>query len=140
MKGRDRELGRLGHALDELEAGVAGIVAVVGEPGIGKSRLLRALQQHARARGMLVLCGRTAEFERELPYSALVDACDDHLQALDRTRLRGMDADRAAQLAGIFPARPTSRPVRSCSPRSATRPTGPCWSCSAAWPRRNRSS
>jgi predicted ATPase len=42
MIGRERELARLRRALDELEAGVPAVVAVAGEPGIGKSRLLRA--------------------------------------------------------------------------------------------------
>jgi predicted ATPase len=68
--GRERELARLRQALDELQAGVPVVVAVAGEPGIGKSRLLRALQDDARGRGMLVLCRRTAEFERDLPCRA----------------------------------------------------------------------
>lgn len=95
MIGRARELARLTDALDDLP----GIVAITGEPGIGKSRLLRALRD--RAQGALVLSGRAAEFERELPYGPLVDALDAHLETLDDTRLRGLDVE---QLGGIFPA------------------------------------
>ena len=101
MIGRERELARLGRALDALAAGTGAVVTVAGEPGIGKSRLLRALEDDARSRGMLVLAGRTAEFERELPYGALVDALDEHLRTLDDSRLRGLDTE---QLAGVFPA------------------------------------
>ena len=101
MIGRERELARLRAALDELQAGAAAVVAVAGEPGIGKSRLLRALREDAGARGCLVLSGRAAEFEREAPYGALVDALDTHLRTLDDTRLRGLDHQ---QLARIFPA------------------------------------
>jgi hypothetical protein len=45
---------------------------------------------------MLALTGRTAEFERRLPYGALVDALDRHLRTLDETRLRGLDTEQPA--------------------------------------------
>lgn len=95
MIGRARELARLQDALGRLPA----VLAVTGEPGIGKSRLLHALRDEAA--GALVLSGRAAEFERELPYGPLVDALDAHLATLDDTRLRGLDTE---QLGGIFPA------------------------------------
>ena len=97
MIGRERELNLLRAALDALPA----LVAVAGEPGIGKSHLLRELREEALGRGMLVLSGRAADFERELPYGALVDALDAHLDELDASRLRGLDGE---QLGGIFPA------------------------------------
>ena len=80
MIGRERELSQLRAALDALPAGWSRSPA---SPGIGKSRLLRALRDEALGRGMLVLSGRAAEFERELPYGALVDALDAHLRTLD---------------------------------------------------------
>jgi predicted ATPase len=36
--GRQPELERLGDALDELDRGTSGCLAVEGEPGIGKTR------------------------------------------------------------------------------------------------------
>ena len=101
MIGRERELARLRQALDELQAGTPAIVAVAGDPGIGKSRLLLALREGATSRNALVLSGRAAEFERDLPYGALVDALDAHLRTLDGSRLRGLEHQ---QLARIFPA------------------------------------
>src|SRR5215207_5446708 len=95
MIGRARELARLTDALNALPA----VVAITGEPGIGKSRLLHALRESAA--GALVLSGRAADFERELPYGPFVDALDAHLATLSDTQLRRLDT---AQLGGIFPA------------------------------------
>ena len=109
MIGRERELARLRQALDELQAGAPAVVAVVGEPGIGKSRLLRALREDAARRAGCSCCpGRAAEFERDLPYGALVDALDEHLRTLDAPRLRGLRAPAAR--ADLPRARATRRP------------------------------
>ena len=45
--GRDRELGVLASLIDQAEDGGAAIV-VLGDPGIGKSSLLRAAADYAR--------------------------------------------------------------------------------------------
>jgi len=47
MVGREAEFGALQGALQHLQAGVGGIVTVVGEAGVGKSRLLAELQRSA---------------------------------------------------------------------------------------------
>ena len=46
MQGRDGELGRLADRWARARAGHGGVALVAGEPGIGKSRLTWALQQH----------------------------------------------------------------------------------------------
>ena len=69
--GRGAELAELEQA---LEAGHC--VAVEGEPGIGKSRLLAELRARAVAHGDVVLVGAGAEFERDRPYGVWVDALD----------------------------------------------------------------
>jgi predicted ATPase/class 3 adenylate cyclase len=46
IQGRDRELGRLADRWARARAGHGGVALVAGEPGIGKSRLTWALQQH----------------------------------------------------------------------------------------------
>jgi class 3 adenylate cyclase/tetratricopeptide (TPR) repeat protein len=43
--GRERELDLLRYKLDEVDIGRGGIVALVGEPGLGKSRLLEELHR-----------------------------------------------------------------------------------------------
>ena len=81
--GRASELAELDRGLDRLGAGQPWFVQIIGEPGIGKSRLLLELVRRARARGYLVLAGRAAEFEQDLPFAVLRDACNDYLGSID---------------------------------------------------------
>lgn len=52
--GRDQELGVLTGLIDQVTDSGAAIV-VLGDPGIGKSSLLRAAADHGRAAGLRVL-------------------------------------------------------------------------------------
>jgi ABC-type oligopeptide transport system substrate-binding subunit/class 3 adenylate cyclase len=47
LVGRDGELGALQEALGRLQAGLGGIVAVIGEAGLGKSRLVAEVRKSA---------------------------------------------------------------------------------------------
>jgi class 3 adenylate cyclase/tetratricopeptide (TPR) repeat protein len=64
--GRDRELAQLVAILDKARAGFGSLVDVVGEPGIGKSRLLRELR--ARAGELAVASGRSGSYESNTAY------------------------------------------------------------------------
>jgi predicted ATPase len=75
--GRAEELDALEQTLDELNRGPPGAIEVVGEPGIGKTRLLSELAALAELRGHLVLAGSASELERELPFSVFVHALDE---------------------------------------------------------------
>src|SRR3954454_9592393 len=96
--GRGVELGRLTAVLDRLggESGVC--VAVEGDAGIGKSRLLRALSREARERGYLVLSGSASEYESDLPFGVWVDALDGHVVAGDRAGESPMDEELLGDL------------------------------------------
>ncbi|HEY5639294.1 MAG TPA: protein kinase [Dehalococcoidia bacterium] len=59
--GREQELDRLRKAFDSAVAGHGGLVMLVGEPGIGKTRTTQELETYARMRGAQVLWGRTHE-------------------------------------------------------------------------------
>src|SRR3954452_5575933 len=83
LVGREPELAQLEGLLDGLDGGAASCVAVEGEPGMGKSRLLRELAEQGERHGHLVLAGSAAEFERELPFSVWVDALDAHVASHD---------------------------------------------------------
>ena len=102
--GREVELRRLAGALDVACDGSPVFVAVLGEAGIGKTRLLGELAELAVARGCLTLGGRAADFERELPYSLLGDALDDYLRSLDPRLLERLATDRLGALAAVFPS------------------------------------
>ena len=58
LVGRRAELTALRSAVDQAARGTGGAVFVLGEAGIGKSRLLAAAVERARAAGMAVLTGR----------------------------------------------------------------------------------
>jgi predicted ATPase len=53
------------HALDELRASGGGLAVVEGPAGIGRTRLLEAACERARADGALVLAATGARAERE---------------------------------------------------------------------------
>lgn len=103
--GRAAELMVLDGAIEDALAGAPGVVEVVGEPGIGKTRLLGELAERARQRGFESLAGRSVEFDRA-PYGAFVDALDDHLGHEDFLRLRhdGLPPGVFALLSTVFPA------------------------------------
>src|SRR5215468_9899058 len=102
--GRADELGSLERILDELERGCPGAIEVAGEPGIGKTRLLRELAVRAGARGHLVLSGAASEFEQDLPFSVFVDALDEYVAGLEPHRLAVLDDAVQAELAHVFPS------------------------------------
>jgi predicted ATPase len=76
LVGRREELEVFRRALAEVGGGGSRLVAVRGEPGIGKSRLLAEVAALARDRGLLVTAGRAAELERDLTFALLVDALE----------------------------------------------------------------
>ena len=62
--GREAELEELRGALGAAESGRAGVVAIAGEPGIGKSRLVDEAVAESAARGAAVVRGRADEESR----------------------------------------------------------------------------
>jgi ATP/maltotriose-dependent transcriptional regulator MalT len=104
LVGRADELGSLERILDELDRGCPGAIEVAGEPGIGKTRLLREVAARGAARGHLVLSGAASEFENDLPFSVFVDALDEYVAGLEPARLAVLDDAVKAELAHVFPA------------------------------------
>ena len=87
LVGRPAELGTFDEVLAGLEDGHPAAIMLVGEPGIGKTRLLAELAARADARGHLVLSGSASELERDLPFWVFVDALDEYADGLDPERL-----------------------------------------------------
>jgi ATP/maltotriose-dependent transcriptional regulator MalT len=104
LVGRDDELDTVDEILEELERGTPTALEVAGEPGIGKTRLLRELAARAEARGHLVLGGSASELEHDLPFSVFVDALDEFVRGLDPERLDALDEHVRAELAHVFPS------------------------------------
>lgn len=56
------------------------VLAVTGDPGIGKTRLLAELCARARGHGHVVIGGTATELEQHLPFGALVESFDSWLR------------------------------------------------------------
>jgi ATP/maltotriose-dependent transcriptional regulator MalT len=104
LVGRDSELAQLEEALSALDRDDAACLAVEGEAGIGKTRLLAELRARADARGHVVLSGAAAEFEQDLPFSVLVDALDAYVVSHDLRDREAWDADLERELRQILPS------------------------------------
>jgi DNA-binding CsgD family transcriptional regulator len=68
--GRDVELHRLNRLIEATRDGGDALV-VIGDPGIGKSTLLQAVVDRARAEGFFILTTTGVESEAGLPYAGL---------------------------------------------------------------------
>jgi DNA-binding CsgD family transcriptional regulator len=104
LVGRAEELALLDGALVGLTRGEWKAVELVGEPGIGKTRLLAELATRASRRDQLVLSGAASELERDLPFWVFVNALDDYVRGLDPRLLDLMEVDVRSELGNVFPS------------------------------------
>jgi DNA-binding SARP family transcriptional activator len=101
--GRKRELAELVGGIDDAFAGRGRLFLLVGEPGIGKSRLAEALIAHATARGARVLVGRCWEAGGAPAYWPWVQSLRAYVREAEPDALRAQLGARAADLAQILP-------------------------------------
>jgi DNA-binding CsgD family transcriptional regulator len=73
LVGRDLQLAATRRVLARGQEGQGRVAVIVGEAGVGKSRLLRSMLEEARAAGFFVLRGACFEGERSIPYAPLLD-------------------------------------------------------------------
>jgi DNA-binding CsgD family transcriptional regulator/tetratricopeptide (TPR) repeat protein len=104
--GREGELAALDRALPPAARAKSRVVAVSGEPGIGKSILLAELRRRAEQRGYATLEGRGTEFERDVPFGVVIDALDRRVAATERRRLESLGEECLAELASVLPSLP----------------------------------
>jgi predicted ATPase/class 3 adenylate cyclase len=86
--GRERELQTLHQALEQARAGRGQVVALVGEPGVGKSRLFWEFIHSHRTHGWLVLEGGTASFGKSSVYLPVIDLLKSYFQIEPRDEQR----------------------------------------------------
>jgi len=101
--GRKGELDELVRGLDNASAARGGLFLISGEPGIGKSRLVEQLVQHARESGADVLVGRCWEAGGAPAYWPWVQALRAYVRGRNREVLRDELGRGAADLAQILP-------------------------------------
>ncbi|HEY6694171.1 MAG TPA: AAA family ATPase [Solirubrobacteraceae bacterium] len=103
LVGRVKEREAVAEALSRVRSG-GQVVALGGEPGIGKSRLLAALAERAEAEGCLALGAAASEFEQDLPYAVWTEALDPHLRALGDRRVQLLGIAEPGALGPVLPA------------------------------------
>jgi class 3 adenylate cyclase/tetratricopeptide (TPR) repeat protein len=94
--GRDSELEVLERSLDQALAGFGQIVGVVGEPGVGKSRLCDEFVERCRARGLLVGVSHGVSHGRAVPllpvlsmYRSALGLSERHPDRVTREKIAG---------------------------------------------------
>ena len=86
--GRGQELDHLRQALDKARGAQGQVVAVVGEAGVGKSRLLSEFIHSHRTQGWLVLESSSVSYGKASAYLPVIDLCRSYfrIEARDDAR------------------------------------------------------
>ena len=104
LVGRAGELQALAAALNDADAKRGGALFVVGESGIGKTRLVTTLGEQAAQRGFAVAVGRGYPVETGVPYAVFSDALLPLLRGLEPSALTLLTRGGTEELAQLFPA------------------------------------
>jgi DNA-binding NtrC family response regulator/tetratricopeptide (TPR) repeat protein len=90
LVGRDSELEQLHRALARAETGHGQVVALVGEPGVGKSRLVWEIAHAQQAHGWLVLQGAAVSYGTATPYLPVVNLLRTYFEVGDQDEPRAI--------------------------------------------------
>ena len=88
--GRDGELEQLREALGRSASGHGQVIAIVGEPGVGKSRLVWEVTHSQRTHGWLILHAGSVSHGKGTPYLPVVDLLKGYFQIGDRDEPRAI--------------------------------------------------
>jgi class 3 adenylate cyclase/tetratricopeptide (TPR) repeat protein len=82
--GRDAEMEALHRALDHAKQGRGQLVAIVGEPGVGKSRLVFELTHSHRVAGWTVLEAGSVSYGKATSYLPVIDLLKGYVKVGER--------------------------------------------------------
>ncbi|MCG6876516.1 MAG: AAA family ATPase, partial [Betaproteobacteria bacterium] len=102
--GRSNEHGLLIGLIARLTTGAGHTVLIEGEPGIGKSRLMREVARYAEAQHLPTLATNCYEIERAIPYQPVIDIVTRALDRASPAALRNLAPVSLAELAALVPA------------------------------------
>ena len=102
--GRQAELAALHQALEQAEAGHGQVVAVIGEPGVGKTRLFHEFTHASRTQGWLLLESNSTSYGKATPYLPVIDLLKTYFQLEDRDDGRRMREKLTGRLLTLDPA------------------------------------
>jgi DNA-binding CsgD family transcriptional regulator len=101
--GRQQDLALLRARLGKAISGEGQVVAIAGEPGIGKTRIAQVLAHDAGERAVAVLWGRCHEEPGSPPYWPWVQVLREYVTGHDIDTVRGAFGPSASELTGIVP-------------------------------------
>jgi DNA-binding CsgD family transcriptional regulator/tetratricopeptide (TPR) repeat protein len=104
LVGRSAELALLSNATDDAAKGAGRSVFIVGEGGIGKTRLASAAAERAVKRGWSVAVGRAYPVETGVPYALFSDALLPLVRNLDPAALSVLTRGSASDFGYLFPS------------------------------------
>jgi DNA-binding CsgD family transcriptional regulator/tetratricopeptide (TPR) repeat protein len=110
LVGRGAELDALTRTLEAAADGGAAVVALVGEAGVGKTRLAEELMALAATRGFVTLHAVASPLYADLPYGVVVEALRPLVRTVERgarTRLIEGLPDLGRLFEGLSLPRPT---------------------------------
>src|SRR6266542_1952270 len=82
--GRDAETEQLDKALEQARSDHGQVVGVVGEPGLGKSRLFFEFTHSHRTQGWLILESGSVSYGKATPYLPVIDLLKAYFKIQDR--------------------------------------------------------
>lgn len=108
LVGRDKETGQLRAAIEAVQQGRGQIVSVMGEAGLGKSRLVAEMRDELAAGvgSIQWLEGRSLSFERNTPYAPFVDILGNCLGVQEEWDDGANYNQIRRHVAGLFPEQP----------------------------------
>lgn len=101
--GRNIEYGLLTGLIARLTAGTGHTILISGEPGIGKSQLLREVARYAHVRDLPIFATNCYEIERAIPYQPVIDLVTRALDRVSDVALRTLAPVSLAELAALVP-------------------------------------
>ena len=109
--GRQVELAALHQALAQAGAEHGQVVAVMGEPGVGKTRLFHEFTQASHTQGWLLLESSSTSYGKATPYLPVIDLLKTYFQLENRDDGRRIREKLTGRLLTLDPALESTLPA-----------------------------
>ncbi len=100
---REKEFNTLKALFEQMLNGRGSTIFIVGEGGIGKTRLVREFKQYAESKGAIFSTGSSYEEEGVVPYSPWIDVIRSVVKRVSTINLRNMPNWVVAEVSRLAP-------------------------------------